>query len=376
MKFLRFTGIAIGSSACIASVHAQSNLTLYGTIDTGVAYVHNSGGVSSQWQTNAGGLYGNSWGMTGHEDLGGGMGALFKLESNFNVNDGTLANNGRMFGGKSYVGLTSDRLGSVLLGRQNDPLAMLLSGMTGNTFSGFFAPPGDFDNYNGSMNFDNALTWISPNWSGVTVQTMYSVGGVAGAVGSGQSYSAAAAYSRNRLNLSIGFLHVDNGSARVGQRGESTADSVFRSAVNSAYASAHDIDIFRVAGNYLVGPVTLGTAYSLSEYRPDAASAYSNTEQYFNGSMFAAWRVTPALYAIAGYNFTKTSGDSAAKYHQFNLGGDYSLSKSTVVYAQAAYQHASGTNGLGAAQAVIGSNDINSNSRSQAMIDIGLRHLF
>ncbi|MBU9220156.1 porin [Burkholderia multivorans] len=376
MKLIRSTMIAMSSAALGTYAHAQSNLTLYGTLDNGISYVHNSGGNSSQWKMNPGGLSGNSWGMTGWEDLGGGIGALFKLESNFSGGNGTMGNGGKLFGAKAYVGLGSSTWGSILLGRQNDPLSMLVAPLTADSFSGATAPPGDIDSFDGSMNFSNVVKWISPNWRGLTVQVMATLGGVAGAAGSGSAYAAAANYSRDALGVAAGFMHVDNGNARLGERGVSTADSIFNSAVNSAYASAHAIDILRMAGSYMIGGVTVGLAASFSEYTPDAASSFRVAEKYVNVGTFGRWQLNPAFYAITAYNYTASSGDSSARYHQVNFGLDYLLSKRTDLYVSTAYQHASGRNGLGAAQAVIGSNDVNSGASSQVLVDIGMRHRF
>jgi hypothetical protein len=46
------------------------------------------------------------------------------------------------------------------------------------------------------------------------------------------------------------------------------------------------------------------------------------------------------------------------------------------LFAIAAYQHASGQNGLGAAQAVIGSYDVNSGANYQVLTVAGIRHRF
>ncbi|OXS96832.1 porin [Pandoraea apista] len=53
--------------------YGQSNVALYGVIDTGINYVSNSGG-KSQWSIVDGtlsGIYGSRWGLMGSEDLGG-----------------------------------------------------------------------------------------------------------------------------------------------------------------------------------------------------------------------------------------------------------------------------------------------------------------
>ena len=57
-------------------------------------------------------------GIKGSEDLGGGMRALFVLENGFDITNGTSGQGGRQFGRQAFVGLGSDRYGTVTLGRQ------------------------------------------------------------------------------------------------------------------------------------------------------------------------------------------------------------------------------------------------------------------
>ena len=68
---------------------AQSSVTLYGTVDTGVLSMSNySGGVGylpssvnngSGFKLKDGGLGASNWGIKGNEDLGGGLRATFQL---------------------------------------------------------------------------------------------------------------------------------------------------------------------------------------------------------------------------------------------------------------------------------------------------------
>ena len=44
-------------------------------------------------------------------------------------------------------------------------------------------------------------------------------------------------------------------------RGTSSADSLFNSPVNAAYASAKSVNIARAGGQYVIGSVTFGGAY-------------------------------------------------------------------------------------------------------------------
>ncbi|MEN8503586.1 MULTISPECIES: porin [Paraburkholderia] len=367
---------AVALSAIAAGqAKAQSSVTLYGIIDTGLAYVHNSEGHSSQWRMAPSNLSATSWGLKGTEDLGGGLSAIFQIENGFDGSNGNLATAGRLFSRQAFVGLAS-RFGTLTLGRQYDPLTDLEQGLTADTFSGWFATPGDVDNYDSSARFNNAVKWVSPAWNGLTAEAMYAFGGVAGATGSGQTWSAALAYSAGRFNVAGGYLHIDNGNANVGQRGTSTSDTLFNTPVNAAYASARTINIARVGGNMVLGPVTFGAAYSYSQYSADAASTYEGSEKYHNGSVFAQYNFTPAFMVIGAYNYTRALGDSSAKYHQINVGTDYLLSKRTDVYALAGYQHAIGKNGQGAADASVGSYGIPAGKSTQEVVVVGLRHRF
>ncbi|RQR32360.1 porin [Burkholderia sp. Bp9143] len=373
-----FKVAVISAGMMAAHAHAQSTVTLYGVVDTGLMYVHNSGGKSTQLMMASGTESGSRWGLKGSEELGGGLKAIYQVENGFSSTSGRLGQGGRMFGRQAYVGLSdAGSWGSITLGRQYDPLIDLVQPVQGDNYlGGFFSSPGDIDNADNSVRVNNAIKWSSPSWSGLQFSAMYSFGGVAGATGSGQTYSGAAAYTNGPLAVAAGFLHVDNGNGSVAQRANTSADSLFNSSVNAAYASARSVNIARAGGRYTLGAFTLGGYYSYSQYNPDASSAFGRSEKYHNGSVYGVWQVSPALLAEVGYNYLRSLGDSSAKYHQFSVGADYNISKRTDIYTVASYGRATGQNGAGAAQAVIGSMDIDAGKRSQAIVTAGLRHRF
>ncbi|MGA7815976.1 porin, partial [Caballeronia sp.] len=108
-----------------SAAHAQSSVTLYGLLDVGVTYTNSQvtvNGGHSNVQLVSGPVDGSRWGLRGAEDLGGGLKAIFTLESGFNLNDGTLAYNGREFGRQAFVGLSSVDYGALTLGRQYDSM--------------------------------------------------------------------------------------------------------------------------------------------------------------------------------------------------------------------------------------------------------------
>ncbi|WOD14663.1 porin [Paraburkholderia kirstenboschensis] len=126
---MKLKNLAIGSAMLLTGVaHAQSSVTLYGTIDTSMVYANNArtgtGQGASQFMLASGSLSTSRWGLRGNEDLGGGLHAMFDLENGFTVNNGALKNSTAaqtdLFGRQAWVGLSSSQYGTLTLGRQYD----------------------------------------------------------------------------------------------------------------------------------------------------------------------------------------------------------------------------------------------------------------
>lgn len=153
------------TGAFAVSAHAQSSVTLYGLIDTGLVYTNNQGGHSN-WQENSSSTENTVFGLKGSEDLGGGLHAIFKLEQGFNLNNGSEAFPGDGFGSQAWVGLQSDQYGTVTFGRQFDPLNDLLGPLSAesNTWGGNIAAhPFENDNLAAdSVVVNNAVKYASP----------------------------------------------------------------------------------------------------------------------------------------------------------------------------------------------------------------------
>ncbi|AJY12909.1 porin [Burkholderia dolosa] len=386
MKRTTLSMIAAAAFAAMPAAHAQSTVTLYGVIDTSITYVNHAQGSDNAWMlgnSSAGNLAGSRWGIKGSEDLGGGLKALFQLENGFDPSTGRQGQGSRLFGRQAFVGLSSERYGTLTFGRQYDPLIDLVQGITADNYLGsVFATPGDVDNYDNSFRVDNAVKYTSPVYAGLQFAAMYSFGGIAGSTGAAQSYSAAVSYGNGPFSVAGGYFHATNSPASNGLRSgwTSSSDGTFDGPINSGYATAHSIGIARVAAQYAAGPFTFGVGYSNAQYRRDASSVFGSNEHYNTGQGFVNYQATNALLVGVGYSYTRSGGDTSATYRQVSAGADYSLSKRTDVYLTAAYQHASGQTGDGsgsamAAQASIGSYGYAGTS-SQTMVNLGLRHRF
>jgi predicted porin len=400
MKRLALSTLSLSLLAAAGAAHAQTSVTLYGVIDTSLTFIHNTqdaaqgasgaAGNRNQWllgNSSAGNLSGSRFGMKGNEDLGGGLAAIFTLEGGFNPSTGQSGQGGALFGRQAFVGLSSNTMGTITLGRQYDPLVDLVQPITeDNYFGSVFATVGDVDNYDNSSRTNNAIKYLSPTIAGFQFEGMYALGGVAGTTGSNQSWAAALAYNNGPIGIAAGYWFSDNANTGGAPRTtwSSTSSNTFDGSPNTGYLTSKSLGVARIAGQFVAGPFTMGLGYSNAQYKPDAASAFGETEKYNTGQGFLNYQATPALLTGVGYSYTKASGDTSATYHQVSVGADYSLSKRTDVYFTAAYQHASGetrlttTDGtvvVTAAQASIGSYGYNG-TNTQELVNVGLRHKF
>lgn len=387
MKYVSTLLVPAGLLVSMAA-NAQSSVTLYGIVDAGVAYVHNAKDTSGKNQStlvrfSSGNISGSRWGIKGTEDLGGGLAAIFQLENGFSAGTGNLLQGSREFGRKAMVGLSGNQWGSLMIGRQYDPVVDLVQGLTEDAyFGGTFGTPGDLDNYDNTLRVSNSVKYVSPTFAGLQFEAMYGLGGVAGAVGSQQTYSFGAGYTNGPLALGAGYFYANGGSPTAGVRTwASSSDSLFGTVINQGFASAKSIQIARAAAQYTIGGATLGLSYSNAQYGTDAFSAFHTTAKFNTGAAFLNYQFSPALRAGAGYNYTSLTGPTSAHYNQFNLGTDYALSKKTDLFALAGYQLANGhtlssSGAVTGAQASIGDYGISSGSSRQALAIVGMRQKF
>jgi len=396
MKRIALSTLSLALLGAAGAAHAQSSVTLYGLIDESIQYIHNANTANDHLiQLAAGNLQGSRWGMKGTEDLGGGLKAIFQLESGFDPNNGKSLQGSRLFGRQAYVGVTHDAYGTFTLGRQYDPLVDLVQPLTAdNYFGSTFTTPGDVDNNDNSSRTNNAIKYVSPVWSGFQVEGMYALGGVAGATGAGQSWAGAATWSGGPFSVAAGYFRMENGNtlasrgvtpatpAGVWSAGATSGATFDGSNINGAYQSAKQIDITSAAGQYVTGPFTFNVRYSFAQYKPDAFSGFASQQKYQVAGAYAGWQLTPAMLLGLGYTYTHGSGDASASYNQVSLGGDYNLSKRTDLYLIGAYQKASGhqrdasTGAIVDAGASVGSYGAQAGSSSQEIISLGIRHKF
>jgi predicted porin len=362
--FVMVKKVLVGGAVALASMGAlaQSSVTLYGTLDEGLTFLSNVYG-KQLWQMESGNLWGTNFGLKGTEDLGGGMKAVFQLESGFDINSGRLAQGGLMFGRTAYVGLGSDNYGTVTMGRQFDSASDILSQYSSCWIyggSGFHF--NDNDNACQSVRFNNVVKYVSPTLAGVTVNAMIGLGNQSN-FAQNRTYSIGMSYVNGGLNVGAAYLNANNvgasggpfDSAGVGTGFSNPSADNYVGFMAGNYIALQDADKWKVAG--IGGAYTWGKAvltaeytnskYEKSQYLVDVGGAGNPTTNvtFNNFELGALYNFTPAFSINAGYTLSTLSLSAVSRedrFHIFQLLGDYKLSKRTDLYALANFQIDSG----------------------------------
>ena len=113
----KLTLAAACAAAAFAGSAAAADVTLYGSVSTGMVYEHadklTTGGEVVKKKTNSASMqsawYGDSiWGITATEDLGDGWRVGVTLESEFNSDDGSNATDLTLFDSQAYIKFGND----------------------------------------------------------------------------------------------------------------------------------------------------------------------------------------------------------------------------------------------------------------------------
>lgn len=340
-------------AAFAGMAHAQTNVTIYGIIDTGYAKETGSDWQMSFWDY-------NRLGFKGTEDLGGGMKATFQIEKRFDPGKGSTLGND--FDGASNVGLAGN-WGAIRLGRINS--------LEVENFRRFdpFNEQGVSSTLLSTLNFNrlsNMARYDSPVWGGFSFSASYALGqntdkatykgtsqpgtsggGLAGGV---TDANYATTLKNNGLD-NDGYalsLNYNNGPLLLNANYELIPDS------DKGY-------IWSLAGKYKIDNFSIGLGYQHTTnkgYRPQVTgSTFSKNQlgvksKQDNVFLAAEYETGPHKFAgilnwmrvsdidlanngVAGAGQFSNYGDGDVK--KIGLGYWYSLSKRTSLYGQVAY---------------------------------------
>ncbi|MFA0997861.1 MULTISPECIES: porin [Pseudomonas syringae group] len=165
------TSVAMLASAASLEEQEESGLTLYGTIDIGMATTRASG-ESAEKGLLSGGQTDSLWGLRGREPLSEDSYAMFTLESGIDLANGRREDPDRLFNYQSWLGLGDQALGELRIGRQNTVGQAFVSEIEVSSWKdfGMGALMRASDNYQ----VPNQISWRSPQWAGTQIGASYS----------------------------------------------------------------------------------------------------------------------------------------------------------------------------------------------------------
>jgi predicted porin len=181
MKNTLCSAVALTCALSASAAGAQTNVQIYGIVDSGIAYVTNvdAAGHSMTKMPSLTSSFPSRVGFRGTEDLGNGLQAFFVLENGLAMDTGTQQQGGRLFGRQANVGLKGS-WGSITLGRQLN--MTYISQLKSDVLGPHLFAIGSIDPYLPNARSDNAIGYMG-NFSGFVVGATWSFGRDASAAG-------------------------------------------------------------------------------------------------------------------------------------------------------------------------------------------------
>jgi predicted porin len=275
--------LALALFPALGVAQAQSYVMLYGVADMALERVE---GATATTRLTSGQQFGSRLGMRGAEDLGGGLSAQFVIEAGLNADQGTLAQGGRAFGRQSFVGLAG-AFGAVRLGRQYTPMDDIASIVGTKPYDVLTVVPiignGDYNRV------DNAFTYLSPSFSGLSFQT-----------------GAHVLYASGPLTLGLGLQRVADAD------GVTAGEQRVRAAL--------------LAGSYRFD------AFKLTAYVDSEDKGLGKLKVYGLAGAYS-WRANTVLLGVAKARDVGGLGAPDDDATLLTLQGDHKLSHRTALYA-------------------------------------------
>jgi predicted porin len=359
-----------GAVSAPAAFAATSNVDIYGVLNLSVNVFSDqfngttnpdgtiavNGGEDIQISSTASRI-----GFKGAEDLGGGLTAIWQIESGINVDE----QNGGFASRNSFVGLKGG-WGTALIGNHDTPFKLVgravdLFGDTvadsrnllGGAATSFTLGGETVEFATSDVRADNVIAYISPSWTGFSFAAMYSTdpfssGNATPDKQDSSLYSLNATYINGPFYLGGAFSDGD-ALENVGQ------DTNWRLAGGLTFGG------FKVVGQY-------------DMYEDDSSASNSI------GGDYEAWMVggsfTMGAFVFKG-NYIEGEIDNCSDCdgEQWALGADYNLSKRTTIYAL----YAAGQNtalGWGAGASDINIPDFAGNNEDISAFSLGVKHSF
>ena len=376
--------IALAALAASGFAMAQSSVTLFGVVDTGIGYVsHTNAAGDSKFGVYNSGNSTSRLGFRGTEDLGNGLKAGFWLEGEiFADNGGSSLDFKRRSTLQLEGGFGELRIGRDQVAGYNKPSSYDVFGQTGiGQFMGWsdwvsvtgVTPdiPTGYDAIKFSANTtdaagvrsDNLISYYTPNFSGFKAGVSYGFDEkTSGEYKSGQYFGGHISYDNGPLSVTLGADQRKLTGTFLATDSSGTNDDATVS-VNAKK------QMLTLGASYDFGVAKLSGLVQQAKYKFDEGSEKVNSYAVGVSAPVGAAGLVKAQYALYDQKFIDS------KAHQFSVGYDHNLSKRTAVYGIVSFlknkdQSNMSLNSKSLSNAGPGAGE------NQTGVQVGIRHAF
>ena len=368
---------------------AADNVQLYGIVDLGVQ--HLSYDNTTVNRLGSGIQSGSRIGLKGTEDLGGGLAAVFQLETGFCANGnntsaytgagqgaqnqagGSYCTSGSTFMGRtSMVGLTGG-FGTVALGRMYSPFFNAAAtydpfgaGLTGSITN---LDPGSLD----YVRVSQVMAYMTPTFAGFQGTAAYGFGGQPGNNSNGRAYNLALTYANGPI--SAGATYLQHNFTTAGALG---TQALMLDATGNSISPSDGYfknKLWNIYGGYDFGVAKLGAYYAQEKFGDGALMTKGG--QNPNLKIWSLGLTVPvgAGAILASYGQRKDSNLNNSTVKQVAIGYTYALSKRTNLYTS--YAHISNQSNVDqyVGDATIAGSGL-MGGQSSSGFALGIRHKF
>ena len=345
----------LGNSKTTTTTAAGSNFVIVppagaSAADIAAANTANAANGVGQNLMGSGGINGSRFGLRGSEDLGGGLKANFQVENGFNIDNGSAAQGGLLFGRQAFVGL-SGGFGAVTFGRQYTAYDEARGGSDLMGHSAFSPTAGAVWSAGRNYGFraDNTIRYGTNNFGGFTAAVTYSLGeNKTAAASAGAALSLHAAYNNGPIAVFAAYQQEKNPAG-------SGASQLLNGGFGAAAGATSETHAL-ISGAYDLGVAKLRAAYNQSK---DNAPGTPSADKEFT------FGVAAPLGPVTLEAEFATMKNDAVKSRGFGLQAKYNLSKRTFAYA--GIQNAKTTNTPAG---------VSGNQTKLNLVAVGVRHGF
>ncbi|RFU49906.1 porin [Paraburkholderia sp. DHOC27] len=328
-QLLATFAVAIPAMATPLAAHAQSSVVIYGRLDGGFQWINHlatgKGGTVSNYSAEGGDWGTSILGFKGTEDMGGGLSAIFKLETAPEIMNGTVSG-GRLFSRRAFVGLDSDQWGLLQAGRNlfiDSDGVWEFDPMVQEAFASASLVRG-----RNWQQTNNNVEYHSPVIAGFDIQGQYAFGNQTngfnnGAPGEfGRSDGVMLTYHSKLFEVRGIYDELRDANGQM--------TNIFTSSREYFAGVNVNLDRVKIQGAY--------THFSA----PDTPAGIADSANYY--WLGATYTATQALaITLAGFYVSVGDGGGDAQHDpsghatMYTLGSTYNLSKRTFLYGTVAY---------------------------------------